>query len=97
MVVVDTEIRVIPVGIEIAGVCMDAIWSTECAPPDGKAGRVADVVEIASRTRVTVVPEPYVYATLPQTFQSPAVREIEVTFAVVPVVKATAPPNATSD
>src|SRR6185312_11009619 len=63
------------------------------APPFGIVGSVADVVLIEATIFDSAVPPPGFKAILPNTSQSPAVKLIDVTFAVVLVVKETAEPT----
>lgn len=70
---------------------------TATAPASGIDGEVAEVVLIQPRISVTVVAAFGANPTQPHTSQSPAVSEMLVTLAGVPLVSETAEPNATVD
>ena len=90
VVVAARDMRVVPTGREWLkeAAVVATIW---LIPPEaGLVGTVAEVVVIPAIAEVVIVPEAGSKHTTPDTSQSPAVREIEVTFTVVESAVATA-------
>lgn len=97
-VVVDArDRRVVPSGASIPCPVGRVNGKKYWPPPPGNVGSVAEVVLIAACSPATTVDPPVTIPTLPQTSQSPAVSEIEVTLALALLVNATADPEGTFD
>jgi len=96
-VVEDSDNRRLPAVNACPTPVMKLRLSTEYAPPAGSVGNVADVVLMAADIEEIVVDPAGEKPTSPHTSQSPAVREMDVTFAGVLDVSEIALPDATSD
>src|SRR5262249_2985332 len=97
VVVLDMLRRLVPMGKTCAWPVVNGSEKMNDAPLFGDVGRGAEVVlEDAANCVIVVVPAGLNTTPAP-TSQSPAVKESDVTFALVPVVSETAEPERTSD